>query len=51
MTPAPHERRGRRDGPDGSYEADPDRSERTLFFLTVGLLAFGGLLYLVLSQF
>jgi hypothetical protein len=47
----PGKSRGARRDPAGSYEANPDRSERTLFFLTVGLLVFGGLLYLVLSQF
>jgi hypothetical protein len=51
MTLRPSESRRTHDDPAASYEGNPDRSERTLFFLTVGLLIFGGLMYLVLSQF
>jgi hypothetical protein len=52
MTPSRyHGRRSTHDDPRESYEATPDRSDRILFFLTVGLLGLGGLLYLILLQF
>jgi hypothetical protein len=43
--------KARPEDPAGSYEASPDRTERILFFLTVGLLSLGGLAYVVASQF
>jgi hypothetical protein len=40
----------RPDDPAGSYEASPDRTERILFFVTVGLLSVGTLAYVIVSQ-